>query len=83
MIFLPERSGALVQSVVPQSPAEQGGLRRGDLVINAEGNEIKDPKSLLMQVENAQIGKPFELEVLRNNKEINLSIKPAALPGIS
>ena len=83
LILLPERSGALVQSVVPQSPAEEGGLRRGDLVINAEGKQINDPKSLLMQVENAQIGKPFELEVLRNNKEINLSIKPAALPGIS
>jgi len=83
LILLPERSGALVQSVIPQSPAEEGGLRRGDLVINAEGNQIKDPKSLLMQVENAQIGKPFELEVLRNNKEINLSITPAALPGIS
>ncbi len=83
LIYLPERSGALVQSVIPQSPAEEGGLRRGDLVINAEGKEINDPKSLLMQVENAQIGKPFALEVLRNNKEINLSIKPAALPGIS
>ena len=83
LIFLPERSGALVQSVIPQSPAEEGGLRRGDLVINAEGNEINDPKSLLMQVENAQIGKPFQLEILRNNQEINLSIKPAALPGIS
>ncbi len=83
LIFLPERSGALVQSVIPQSPAEEGGLRRGDLVINAEGIEISDPKSLLSQVENAEIGEPFELEVLRNNKEINLSIKPAALPGIS
>ena len=83
LILLPERSGALVQSVIPQSPAEEGGLRRGDLVINAEGNEINDPKSLLTQVENAQIGKPFQLEVLRNNQEINLSIKPSALPGIS
>ncbi|WP_036905616.1 trypsin-like peptidase domain-containing protein [Prochlorococcus marinus] len=83
LIFLPERSGALVQSVIPQSPAEEGGLRRGDLVINAGGNAINDPRSLLMQVENAQIGKPFDLEVVRNNKEINLSIKPAALPGIS
>ena len=83
LIFLPERSGALVQSVIPQSPAEEGGLRRGDLVINAGGNAINDPRSLLMEVENAQIGKPFELEVVRNNKEINLSIKPAALPGIS
>jgi S1-C subfamily serine protease len=83
LIVLPERSGALVQSVLPQSPAEEGGLRRGDLVINAGGNEINDPRALLMQVENAQIGEPFELEVVRNNKEINLSIKPAALPGIS
>jgi len=83
LIFLPERSGALVQSVIPESPAEVGGLRRGDLVINAEGNEINDPRSLLMQVENAQIGKSFELGVLRNNEEINLSIMPAALPGIS
>jgi len=83
LILLPERSGALVQSVIPQSPAEEGGLRRGDLVINAEGYEINDPRSLLLQVENAQIGKPFKLEVIRNNKEINLSIKPAALPGIS
>jgi S1-C subfamily serine protease len=83
LILLPERSGALVQSVIPQSPAEEGGLRRGDLVINAGGNEINDPRSLLIQVENAQIGKPFELEVVRNNKEMNLSIKPAALPGIS
>ena len=83
LIFLPERSGALVQSVIPQSPAEEGGLRRGDLVINAGGNEINDPRSLLLQVENAQIGKPFELEVVRNNEQINLSIKPAALPGIS
>ena len=83
LILLPERSGALVQSVIPQSPAEEGGLRRGDLVINAGGNEINDPRALLMQVENAQIGEPFELEVVRNNKEINLSVKPAALPGIS
>ncbi len=83
LILLPESSGALVQSVIPQSPAEEGGLRRGDLVINAEGKEINDPKSLLMQVEQAQVGKPFELKVLRNNKEINLSIKPAAWPGIS
>nr|WP_269623646.1 trypsin-like peptidase domain-containing protein [Prochlorococcus marinus] len=83
LIFLPERSGALVQSVIPQSPAEEGGLRRGDLVINAGGDQVDDPSSLLMQVENAEIGKPFKLEVLRNNKEINLSIKPAALPGIN
>ncbi len=82
IFLLPEHSGALVQSVIPESPAEKAGLRRGDLVIKAEGDSIVDPKSLLERVENAQIGMPFQIEVLRNNQEINLSIKPAALPGI-
>ncbi len=83
LIELPERSGALVQSVLPDSPAEKAGLRRGDLVIFAQGKEIPDPQSLLEEVEQADIGNSFELTVLRNKKEIRLSIKPAALPGIS
>lgn len=82
LVELPEANGALVQSVLPQSPAEKAGLRRGDLIISAEGNQIDDPQSLLEQVEMAEIGIPFQLAVLRNNREIKLSIKPAPLPGI-
>ena len=37
---LPERSGALVQSVLPDSPAENAGLRRGDLVIASNEKPI-------------------------------------------
>ncbi|WP_320663794.1 trypsin-like peptidase domain-containing protein [Prochlorococcus sp. MIT 1223] len=82
LIQLPERAGALVQTVVPDSPAEKAGLRRGDLVISAEGSEIYNPQSLLQKVESAEIGKPFDLEVLRNSQEIKLAIKPQRLPGV-
>ena len=80
---LPERSGALIQSVVPNSPAEKAGLRRGDLVIAAEDIKIDEPKTLLDKVENAQIGKVFLLSVLRNNQEIKVNIKPEPLPGLT
>tara|TARA_B100000700_G_scaffold295617_1_gene358690 strand:- start:700 stop:1842 length:1143 start_codon:yes stop_codon:yes gene_type:complete len=83
LVELPERAGALVQTVLSDSPAEEAGLKRGDLVIAANGKNILDPQALLDQVDNAEIGKPFPLQVLRNSREINLSIKPAALPGIS
>ena len=83
IVHLPERSGALVQSVIPNSPAEKAGLRKGDLVIAAENILIEEPKTLLDEVEKAQIGKIFLLNILRNNKEIKVNIKPEALPGLT
>ena len=83
LVQLPERSGALIQSVIPNSPAEKAGLRRGDLVIAAENILIEEPKTLLDEVEKAQIGKIFLLNVLRDNKEMKVNIKPEALPGLT
>ncbi len=83
IVQLPERSGALIQSVIPNSPAEKAGLRRGDLVIAAENISVKEPKTLLDEVEKAQIGKIFLLNVVRDNKEIKVNIKPEPLPGLT
>ena len=83
LVQLPERFGALIQSVLPNSPAEKAGLRRGDLVIAAENISIEEPKALLDEVEKAQIGKVFLLNVLRDNKEIEVNIKPEPLPGLT
>ncbi len=82
LVQLPERSGALVQTVLPDSPAEKAGLRRGDLVIGTEEVEVLDPQTLLEEVEHAEIGDPLLLKVLRNGDGLSLSVKPAALPGI-
>ncbi len=83
LVQLPERNGALIQSVIPNSPAQKAGLRRGDLVIAAENISIEEPKALLDEVEKAQIGKVFLLNVLRDNKEIEINIKPEPLPGLT
>ncbi len=79
---LPERSGALVQSVLSDSPAEKAGLRRGDLIISADNEEISGPSQLLEKVEGFEIGKSLNLQLIRNNREIKLSIHPEALPRI-
>ena len=83
LVQLPERSGALIQSVVPNSPAERAGLKRGDLVVAAEDILINEPKALLDEVEKAKIGKVFPLKIVRNNQEIKVNIKPEALPGLT
>jgi len=82
LVQLPERSGALVQTVLPDSPAQRAGLRRGDLVVGAADQLIQDPQSLLKQVDRAEVGVPLPLDVLRNGQTLHLSVKPAPLPGL-
>jgi S1-C subfamily serine protease len=83
LVELPERSGALVQSVLPDSPAQRAGLRRGDLIIQAGDDTIRDPQDLLKQVDQAEIDQPLLLQILRNGGDLKLSVKPAPLPGMS
>jgi S1-C subfamily serine protease len=80
LVKLPERDGALVQKVLPESPAEVAGLKRGDLVVEIAGETVRNPSALLQQVEKAQVGQPLPLRVVRAQRELQLSIKPAALP---
>tara|TARA_B100002051_G_scaffold275602_1_gene320219 strand:- start:4719 stop:5798 length:1080 start_codon:yes stop_codon:yes gene_type:complete len=83
LVQLPERNGALVQSVLPESPAEQAGLRRGDLVIAVGETAISDPQLLLEVVDSARLGESLSLHVLRNGRELILAVKPLALPGVA
>ncbi|MGC6483304.1 MAG: trypsin-like peptidase domain-containing protein [Synechococcus sp.] len=82
LLQLPERSGALVQTVVPDSPAQKAGLRRGDVVVGAGNAVVTDPQTLLAEVDRAALDVPLALEVLRNGKALHLSVKPAPLPGL-
>ena len=80
LLQLPERDGALVQRVLPASPAETAGLRRGDLVVRVADQLVPDPASLLERVERSSVGEPLALTVVRGQRELSLMIKPAALP---
>ncbi|MCP9787003.1 trypsin-like peptidase domain-containing protein [Cyanobium sp. N5-Cardenillas] len=80
LLQLPERDGALVQRVLPESPAEAAGLHRGDLVVSIAEQPVNTPSALLQQVEQAQVGQPLPLRVVRGQRELQLSIRPAALP---
>jgi S1-C subfamily serine protease len=80
LLQLPEHDGALVQRVLEDSPAQKAGLRRGDLVVGAADLPIQGPAQLLQQVERSSVGEPLGLTVIRGQKELNLTIRPAALP---
>ena len=58
--------GALIGDVVPGSPAERAGLRKGDIVLKVDGTQIRSAAQLRNKVGLTPIGKALRLTVERN-----------------
>jgi serine protease Do len=72
-------SGVEVVQVAEDSPAEAAGLRSEDLIVELDGAAVADVADLqrLMVVE--KIGAAVSLKVLRQGRELELSLVPAEL----
>ncbi len=69
-----QTSGALVSGVNPGSPADKGGLKRGDLITAMNGRTIDDATSLRNRVASTSPGTKITLTVLRNGKHQDLTV---------
>ena len=74
------QDGALVQRVVPGSPADRAGLQQGDLVIAAGPDPVRQPADLLAAVEAATVGDPLALSVERESRVLVLEAIPEPMP---
>lgn len=73
------REGALVADVVSDSPADKGGIERGDIIIAYDGRDVKDSHDLPAMVAATPVDEEVTVTVLRNGKERQLSVKVGKL----
>jgi serine protease Do len=71
---LESANGALVASVVPESPADAAGLQPGDVIVGFEDAEIEDIKDLTRQVAAVRPDSEVELQVWRDGKTVELEV---------
>ena len=62
------KSGALVTTVQPDSPAAKAGLKAGDVITSVNGTEVKDPRGLTDAVRSASDGASLNLGYVRDKK---------------
>jgi serine protease Do len=65
---LPE-GGALVTGVAPGSPADEAGLREGDVVQAVDGRVVRGPRALAEQVGDQDPGDRVVLRIVRDGDE--------------
>ena len=74
-IGLKKTHGALVADVAQGSPAEKGGMKKGDVILSVNGTEIKDFAMMQQMTGNLEIGKTATIIVNHYGKEKKLKIK--------
>jgi serine protease Do len=73
-VGLPERDGLLVRVVEDGSPADQAGLRAGDLVVEAGGRPVTDADQLYEVLDQVGEGQTLSLRVVRGTDELTVTV---------
>jgi serine protease Do len=70
-----EAKGALVSEVIKNGPAEKGGMKTGDIIISFDGKTVTTSNDLPRLVAETPAGKTADVVVVRDKKEVHLSVK--------
>ncbi|GKY92778.1 hypothetical protein MPSEU_000247600 [Mayamaea pseudoterrestris] len=78
-LHLPEVHGALVAKVFPRTPADRGGLRENDVVIQIGTKRVMTSDDARRMIDEAPVGEILTVVVMRNNREMRLQVEPVDL----
>src|ERR1700736_1160288 len=68
-----ESEGAIVDEVVPGSPAAEAQLQKGDVIRKFNGRDVKSLPELRNLVSQVELNKKVELEILRNGQSVKVT----------
>jgi serine protease Do len=77
---LKDTSGALVGDVTSGSPAEKGGIKTGDVVVEFNGRKVANSRQLRLEVARSRPGEEVPVKVLRDGRARTLELVPKSLP---
>jgi regulator of protease activity HflC (stomatin/prohibitin superfamily) len=89
----PSGEGVLIRGVMRHGPAEQSGIRRGDIILKFGGEPVGQVEDLQRLLREVPLGDTVEIEILRRDETLIIpvqigptsaplppSLPPAALP---
>jgi serine protease Do len=77
---LDSTDGALVGSVEASTPAGKSGIRHGDIIVGVDDLKVKTTHDLINYVANKGPGSTVTLDVLRDNKHMDIQVKLGERP---
>jgi len=77
---LEDKTGALVADISANGPAEKAGIRRGDVILEFDGEKINEMSELPKKVAMTPPGTKSELVLIRDGKQKRVKVELGELP---
>jgi serine protease Do len=77
---LPTNEGTLVAEVQAHSPADNAGLRKGDIIEEIDGRRIGDPSQISSDIRRKAVSDSISITVNRYGRRIEVKLKLEAHP---
>jgi serine protease Do len=68
------QEGVLVTEVYEGDPADEGGVREGDVILSVDGTDVDSPRELSGMIANMPVGKEAEIVVLREGRSRTVTV---------
>jgi serine protease Do len=78
--FPKDKEGVLVSDVVEEGPAAKAGLKRGDIILNVEGNSVASISDYRDVLAEYTPGDRLRLEVFRKGRTLPVEVEPSPFP---
>jgi S1-C subfamily serine protease len=73
-------AGVLIRNVVRDGPAERGGMRVRDVVVEIDGKSIRDTAGLLARIAELVPGTASKVKIMRERKLMELEVTAGKRP---
>ncbi|MEJ2355908.1 MAG: PDZ domain-containing protein [candidate division WOR-3 bacterium] len=71
----PLNMGVIVKEVIKDSPAEKAGIKKGDIIISVNGNNIPHLERLKEMILIEEPGNTINLKIIRGDKKLEIPVK--------
>ncbi len=69
-----DSQGLIIAGIFRNSPAHQAGMQPGDILVSIDGQPIVNSRVAMNQIAHTRPGVELEMEVLRNNRKVQLKV---------
>jgi serine protease Do len=74
-------TGVVIEEVSEESPAAKAGLKKGDIVVEFDGERVRSVRQFTRLVQETPAGRKTQAAVMRSGQRINVTIEPRDSDG--